>query len=345
MKIPPLLSDALLPLSAVYETIVAARVRKYSTGRRRPAKLEAVVISVGNLTVGGTGKTPFTIYIMKRLREAGKNAAVLMRGYRGRSSPGRLGHNKQRLVSDESLLIADSLPGEVKIGLDSDRYRMGTALAAAGVDWFVLDDGFQHVKLARDVNILLLDATVPLSRARLLPAGPFREHPKAMNRADLLVITRSLAAPEMEAQIRRYTSAPVFHAQTSLRQVRRIEGDSTVTDTSWKQRRLFAFCGIGNANSFFADVERFGIPVVGRRAFSDHHRYSPRDLRKLEAAARAAQADALLCTQKDRFNLHAAGSCSLPIFVCEVEMKPDDEAAFWDAFREILARKRPEARL
>ena len=344
MKIHPFLSAALAPVGTLYGAALARHIRMYTDGRRTPAKLKGVVISVGNLTVGGTGKTPFVIYMMHRMLAAKLKAAVLTRGYRSRR---RAGANvgAQSNASDEALLLAAAL-GDVRIGVGADRYRVGKNLESAGVEWFVLDDGFQHVQLARDVNILLLDATVPLAGARVLPAGPYREPLTGMKRADVIVLTRSSGNTNWEAQIRKYSPSPIFHAQTALRRVCRLAGGKAeACGDEWKREKLFAFCGIGNPKSFLADLARWGGDVGGHLAFRDHHAFRPRDIAKLETAAKAAGATALVCTEKDRFNLDGAGTISMPLFACEMDLVPLDEGGFWKCMRAVLARKRPEVNL
>src|SRR5580698_8260372 len=179
------------------------RVWCYARGIFKTKTLPGTVICVGNLTVGGTGKTPMVMWIAERLAAEGKHAAILTRGYRGTADANAPGVPQ----SDEVALLRERLSGKVQIGVGADRYKNGEALARHGVDWFVLDDGFQHVKLARDADIVLVDASDPFGGGLTLPSGRLREPVSALRRANIVVITRSVqaSAPAVEAIIRRFT--------------------------------------------------------------------------------------------------------------------------------------------
>ena len=196
----------LWPLSLLYSLIVRAKAWCYARGIFRKRKLPGTVISVGNLTVGGTGKTPMVLAIAERLAQEGKHAAILTRGYRGTADAGASGVPQ----SDEVALLRERLAGKVQLGVGADRYKSGMVLAKHGIDWFVLDDGFQHLKLSRDADVVLVDATDPFGGGMVLPAGRLREPLSALRRADIVVITRSVQAPSpaIEAIIRRHTSSP-----------------------------------------------------------------------------------------------------------------------------------------
>src|SRR5579862_7337589 len=190
----------LWPLSVPYGAFAHLRARLYRTGMLHQQRLDGVVISVGNLTTGGTGKTPMVLRIAEHLLTEGKSPAILTRGYRGESGP-------SGATSDEVRLLQARLGPRVRFGVGADRFARGRALAAEGVDWFVLDDGFQHLQLARDVDILLIDATNPFGGGHVLPAGRLREPRSALARADIIVITRSDHAPAVESVIRRDSRA------------------------------------------------------------------------------------------------------------------------------------------
>ncbi|HTS10914.1 MAG TPA: tetraacyldisaccharide 4'-kinase, partial [Candidatus Limnocylindrales bacterium] len=206
------LKESLLwPLSVPYGAASRLRARAYRMGMLKQQRLPGVVISVGNLTTGGTGKTPMVIWIAERLAAEGKRVGILTRGYRGKtasepaSSAGRVGRSTSQSSSDEVQLMTARLGDRVAIGVGADRFARGQELAQQGVQWFVLDDGFQHVQLARAADIVMIDATNPFGGGRLLPAGRLREPKTALARADLIVITRSAHSPAVEAAIRRET--------------------------------------------------------------------------------------------------------------------------------------------
>ena len=274
------------------------RVWLYARGILRTKKLPGTVISVGNLTVGGTGKTPMVLWIAERLAAEGKSTAILTRGYRG-TLPGDARGEPQ---SDEVALLRERLSGKVKIGVGADRYKNGEVLARHGSEYFVLDDGFQHLRLSRDADIVLIDATDPFGGGMTLPGGRLREPISALRRADAVVITRSVQAPApaIEAMVRRHTRSPIFYAETKLDNVLRVPQLAVgLPPEDWPRARFLAFCGIGNPSAFFEDLRRWGFQVAGERSFPDHHVYNTREVDDLELAAAICGADALLCTEKD----------------------------------------------
>ena len=318
------LKDSLLwPFTLTYGAVSRLRARTYRAGILRQRRLEGVVISVGNLTTGGTGKTPMVLWIAQRLLAEGKRAAILTRGYRGETSPaGR--------TSDEAQLLRSRLGEAVALGVGADRFARGEELATRGIGWFILDDGFQHLQLARDVDVVLIDATNPFGGGRLLPAGRLREPKSALARADILVITRSDRAPALEASLRHDSSAPIFYARTHLESIRAVRGDSPgAEDPDAHSRKYFAFCGIGNPGAFLSDLRAWGLDIVGHKSFPDHHRYTPQDAREIENEARVAGASALLCTEKDIFNLAGVRMESFSVSCCRISLRIDRDEEFW----------------
>ena len=348
------LETVLWPLSVAYSLGARLRVRLYRAGIFRQHTLKGVVISVGNLTVGGTGKTPMVLWLAERLLGEGKNVAILTRGYRGfLKGSGRQGtppqpEQKPAISGDEPELlvrrITSSLSpeGRFRVAVGADRVASGRAAEREGFDWILLDDGFQHLRLARDLDIVLVDATNPFGGGRVLPSGRLREPKSALRRADIIVITRSSHAPALEAAIRRDSSASIFFATIRLEAIAQpaiSKWDLPVVE--WRTRRFFAFCGIGNPTAFFEDLREWGISPVGTAKFPDHHRYSASDRRRLQADAQRAGADALLCTEKDILNYGEAQSEGLPVFFARVSLAMQNADAFWSAAEEILARRRP----
>jgi tetraacyldisaccharide 4'-kinase len=205
-------------------------------------------------------------------------------------------------------------------------------LARHGVDWFVLDDGFQHLKLSRDADIVLVDATDPFGGGMVLPAGRLREPLSGLRRADIVVITRSVQAssPAVEAIVRRYTRCPIFYASTRLESVLRVPRlDVALSQQDWRQARFLAFCGIGNPTAFFDDLRNWEFQVARQNSFADHHVYTAREAAELEQSAANCHADALLCTEKDVWNLRNVQFAALPVYCCRISLElPDD---FWGA--------------
>lgn len=321
--------DSLLwPLSVPYGAAAHLRARAYRKGILKQRRLDGVVISVGNLTVGGTGKTPMVLWITERLLAVGKNVGILTRGYRGKKIPSGAGESAgDDSTSDEVQLLKSRLGDRVMFGVGPDRFECGRELARRGVNWFVLDDGFQHLQLARDVDIVLIDATNPFGGGHVLPAGRLREPRTALSRADIIVITRSHHAPAVEAAIQRDSDAPIFYA--------RPEPDAVtapfhphLTERDARGRRLFAFCGIGNPSAFIADLRDWGFQIVGHRFFPDHHRYSAADVHGIEREAKAVGAEGVICTEKDSFNYKGFWR-SMDLWVCAISMQIDRQEDFW----------------
>lgn len=320
------LKESLLgPFALLYGAAAHLRARAYGQGILRQRRLEGVVISVGNLTTGGTGKTPMVLWIAERLLAEGKRVGILTRGYRGETS-------SAGPTSDEVQLLQARLGDRVSFGVGADRFARGSELAERGVEWFILDDGFQHLRLARDADIVLIDATNPFGGGRLLPAGRLREPRSALARADVVVITRSGRAPAAEAAIRRDSVASIFYARPQLDSIRSGKAGTTGEEVPGaRSKKLFAFCGIGNPSAFLADLRDWGFRVVGHRFFPDHHRYTQRDADAMVAEARASGAEGLLCTEKDSFNLAGVRWDAADVFYCRISLHIDREEEFWRA--------------
>jgi len=275
--------------------------------RGRARRLPKPVLSVGNLTFGGTGKTPFVIHACKELLRRGKKVAVLSRGYRG--GPGG---------NDEARVIARHLP-QVPVVEDPDRFAAGSRIAP-DTDVFVLDDGFQHLPLFRDHDVVLVDATDPFGGGFCPPAGRLREPLSALDRATLVVITRAdlvdrAALGETMRTVRERTAAPVvttaFRAQCDVP----LAGlEATVA------------CGIGNPGAFELMLERQGVRILERRFFRDHHAYTRADAASLAAAGRP-----VVVTEKDAVKLEALWPPKPPLVVVRAELLVLDGATHLDA--------------
>ncbi len=321
--------DALLwPLALPYGAAVRLRAEAYRKGILRGRHLDGVVISVGNLTTGGTGKTPMVLWIAERLIAEGKKPGILTRGYRGEASP-------EGTSSDEAQMLKARLGDGVAFGVGADRLARGRELAGQGIRWFILDDGFQHLQLARDVDIVLIDATHPFGGGHLLPAGRLREPRRALARADIIVITRSSHAPAVEAAIRRDSNAPLFYARPRLDSVRSLAGGYPgVEDSEARGRNFYAFCGVGNPSAFLADLRDGGFQIAGHKFYPDHHRYTGQDVRGIQMQARQAGAQGAICTEKDVFNLPSAPWDACGAWYCRTSLEVGRQDEFW---RAILA--------
>lgn len=332
MTLPPPVRLLLWPLSILYGQAARLRAWLYAHGFLKQRQLNRPVISIGNLTVGGTGKTPMVIWLAERLLAEGKRVGILSRGYKGEAG-----------TSDEIALMKSRLREHALFGVGPDRYEWGKKLEA-GVDVFLLDDGFQHLQLARDVNILLIDAAQPLARQTILPTGRLREPVSAMSRADILVFTRAETVPGTGAAIERFQEFPVFSAATRLLGFRRFGGGIQVSrPEEIGAGPFYAFCGIGNPRAFFRDLQNWNISPAGQCEFPDHHRYDARDARELEAAARTAGAKALLTTEKDAQNLAGVSFSEFPVYVAIIDFEIPKETKFLELIREKLQSRKSAA--
>jgi tetraacyldisaccharide 4'-kinase len=330
MNLPPLLRWALLPLSLAYGEVVRIRVWMYARNVLKQKRLSKPVISVGNLTVGGTGKTPMVIWLAERFLAEGKSVGILSRGYKGSGG-----------TSDEIELMKARLQERARFGIGADRYAQGRRLEENGeVDVFLLDDGFQHLRLHRDANILLMDASKPLGNERLLPAGRLREPLSEMGRADFLVFTRTETSPATQAAVEKFNEFPVFAAATRLIGFRRHgHGLQLASAKEIGDGPFYGFCGIGNPGSFFLDLKNWGVALAGESVFVDHHRYDQRDASEIEAVATRAGARALVTTEKDEQNFSGIKFEVMPVYIAVIELMMPRENEFLHALVEKLAAR------
>ena len=330
MRLPGPVRIALYPLSRVYGQYVSFRKTLYERGWLKTKRLTAPVISVGNLTAGGTGKTPMVLWLAEKFLSEGKRVAILSRGYRGTHG-----------TSDEVELLRRRLGGRVAFGVGPNRFASGRRLESQQpVDIFLLDDGFQHMRLARDLDILMLDGSRKLRDEWLLPAGLLREPIAACRRADILIVTRKFERPSVEARDGHKFS--IFYAHTRLLGFKKF-GDEVQPQPLYVSEigpgPFCAFCGIGNPEAFFSDLARWHIAVAERKAFSDHHRYSPSDLQRLQTAAKRSGATALITTEKDAQNLpQLAGR--IPIWIAVIDFVFTAESELLAAVDRILQSRR-----
>jgi len=305
------------------------------------------VISIGNLTTGGTGKTPLVALTAKLLAKKGEKVCVLTRGY-GRKDPGR-----QVLVSDGERVLADATTGgdepvELarkligKAAVIADRDRLSASAWAKenlGSTCFVLDDGFQHRRIKRDIDIVCVDATDPFGNGELLPEGRLREGKSSLNRANAVVITRAdlvddTAAIEREIA-QQAPAAKIFRSRSRLCRIVELKG---YVDESPKAIDLaslptvFAFCAIGNPSAFFRQLRSIDLRVGGSKAFRDHHRFTSSDVTDFEDAARRSKCEVLVTTAKDAVRLTNL-VFSMPCYVVEMEIEIDDI----DEFQKLIS--------
>jgi len=331
-------SFILPPLSVLYNAVTRTRLSLYRRGTFHSTKLDRPVISVGNITTGGTGKTPLVEWVARTVASTGKKVCILTRGY-GRDNPGRMvvvsdGNAvlaKPSEAGDEPYLLATNLRGVAAVISSADRVAAGNeAIRQFDTDCFVLDDGFQHLRLARNLNIVTIDATHPWGGGHLLPYGRLREPVSGLSRADIVVITRTDQASNVDAlraEIRDLTNARIFESRMRATRVVPLNNSpESVTPP------VAAFCAVGNPRSFFKQLTH---EVVLEKAYPDHHRYSQTDIDLLIKNATAAGAKSLVTTAKDAVKLRSL-SFSLPCYVLEIEPQIENEHELIGLIRSVL---------
>jgi tetraacyldisaccharide 4'-kinase len=347
-------THALAPFSGLYGAIVAARFRLYRAGIFKTHRINAPVISVGNLTTGGTGKTPLVEWLARAVAREGRRPCVLTRGY------GRVDASRRVVVSDgarvladareggdEPRLLAEKLSGLAAVVSDADRVAAAHwAMENLRSDAFILDDGFQHLRLARDLDVVTIDASNAWGGGRLLPRGRLRERRVGLRRAGCVVITRAEMADDindLRAEIASLTNARVLEARTQTVRVRPLDGDAAEEVAARAvEQPVAAFCGIGNPQAFFAHLRRDGHHLAHTRAFPDHHVYAPAEMSDFVREAEGRGARTLLTTAKDGVKLRPQ-DFTLPVHVVEVELQFDDPAALVTLVRQALSTKAPLA--
>jgi tetraacyldisaccharide 4'-kinase len=258
------------------------------------------VVSVGNLTCGGTGKTPVVEMVVRDLLGRGWRPAILSRGYR--AAPGE-GSAAGALANDEYHVLRENLPG-VPHYQGPRRAETAAVAVSDGADVLVLDDGFQHVALRRDLDIVLLDSTRPFGGGRVLPAGLLREPVGALAHADLIAWTRAeLVDPEQLDDLgawlaRRFPVLPQLRLRTRPKAWCELNG-AALAPGALAGRRVLGFAGVGNPDAFRRQVLALGVEIAGWVAYRDHHAYRAGDVDELRGRARAVEAESLVMTQKD----------------------------------------------
>ena len=334
----------------LYTAGTGIRTWLFRHGLRRQQRLRAKVISIGNIAWGGTGKTPFTIWLAQRLSAAGWRPSILTRGY-GRTSaepvriffPGASPEDARTDGDEVQLYLRHSV--KVPLGIAASRYTAGRTIEERfRVDVHLLDDGFQHLSLARDLDIVLLDARNPWA-ARWGLSRVLRESPRALRRAHAMVITNcNLLADggekkldSLREKLRRINpGAPQFLATTRLTHFVETRRGRSVSPDAMKGRRALAFCGIGNPENFFAALNDAGVRCLERKPFHDHHAYRVEDLKDLAAFAQELGADCLLTTEKDLVNLPAAAELDMPLYWAAMQFEVQQEAALLGWIAESL---------
>jgi tetraacyldisaccharide 4'-kinase len=318
-------------------------IKKHYTLRNQK-RLPHKVLSIGNITLGGTGKTPATIALAKEAKRRGFRPCILTRGYRGRTkgpcfvSKGGGPLLDEYQAGDESILMAEKSKG-IPVIKGKDRYKAGMfALNSLPLglcpDLFILDDGFQHWRLHRDKDILLIDSTNPFGNKKIVPLGSLREPLGALSRANIIVLTKTYAIRNQESisnslfeEVRQYNArAPIFFAEHKPSKFIKPSGE--IFPLEWAEgKRFFGFCGIGNSMSFRKTLLSTNADLIGFKPYRDHYRYNSGDMRDIKKVAGKTGGEWIVTTEKDIMRLKGM---ELPENLVSLEIEFSVDKGFYD---------------
>lgn len=312
------LRPALCIAAVLYSIVIILRNFLYSKGIFKAHRAKAPVICIGNITTGGTGKTPLVVWLCNLLGGKNIDCAILTRGYKA----------NQGALIDEPAMLAESCPN-AKVVINPDRVAgAAEAVNILGADVLIMDDGFQHRRLARDLDIVAIDATCPFGYGKILPAGLLREPVSGIKRARAAVITRADQVTEAELsrleKKLRHINPNMIIAKSIHAPVCAKAADGTKTAIQeLKGKKIFAFCGIGNPEAFFNTIKNLGCNLVGSEIYDDHHHYADEDIAHIFEQSEHLKADLVLTTRKDfkKIALPTPAESNIPFFYLAIEIK------------------------
>lgn len=333
-------------LSSIYLALVQLRLFLYAKGVFRHHTLGCQVISIGNLTVGGTGKTPVVEIFARELQKEGRRVAVLSRGYKKENLPlyrrlihaisGRKSYHP-RVVSDgKSLLLNSAMSGDepymlasnlpdVCVLVDKNRVRSGRyAISKLGCDTLILDDGFQYLALRHRVEIVLVDRTNPFGNGYVLPRGLLREPPANIKRANYIFITKceSQGAPEIKAMLEKMNPhTEIIECRHTPRNLKNVYSNEKRELTWLQNRKVIALSGIAAPGGFENELSARGAKVVDRIRFEDHHRYTQQEIIDIINRSKVLEAEAIITTEKDAVRFPLLERCDVPVYFLRVDIE------------------------
>lgn len=319
--------------SYIYFLIYKTRLTLYKFNILKTTKLSKTVISIGNITSGGTGKTSLTIEIAKYLIKNNYKVAILSRGYKR-----KIIENKKKVVlvsdgkeiltdhevsGDEPYLIAKKVR-EAIVLVGSDKVQLGMSAIKLGAEVLILDDGYQYLKLHRDENILLLDSTKPFDNGHLLPRGLLREKPDSIKRATAIVLTNSnqLLNPDILKEIKQHaTEQPIISMSYKIKKIKGLNIKKEINLEEAQGLKLIAFSGIGNPDSFLNTLKQNNLSIIDHLVFPDHHNYTVHDIQKIIQEAEKHKTENIITTEKDAIKIEwLCESIPLTVWSCEIEI-------------------------
>ena len=318
-------------LSFIYRLIIALRNRGFDSNKN-VTRVQALVVSVGNLTTGGTGKSPLVIWLAQFLRQKNCRVAVLSRGYGAKANQ----------TSDEALEMEQRLQ-DVPHLQNPDRIQSAQiAIEELEMQILVLDDAFQHRKIVRDLDVVVIDCTLPFGFGFLLPRGLLREPLTSLARADAVVLSRCDQVTESEVAeiqdtIRRFNDCLIVKVRSRATHLLQADGQTESLE-SLLDLRSYAFCGIGNAENFWSTLDQLKFNVRGKMPFADHHNYDREDINRIGNTAKRTQADLILCTHKDLVKIGVNELNGIPVYALIVDVEfIEGQEVFEELIRETLA--------
>lgn len=317
----------LFPLTTLYAVIIVIweLYWRIVPGLKLPCK----VISVGNIVAGGTGKTPLVIYIAKLAVKAGLKTAVVARGYKRREKGIiEVGDNSGwEKVGDEPLEVFRAVPG-IRVYVSKSKTEAARQAAADGAEIIIVDDGFQHRKLARDIDIVCLDSKKPFGPGWLLPSGRLREPKFALRRADALIFTSFEKDNSIIDNMIKPSENKIFYSNSKIAHFNKLDGGSVIECDVVGQQKTIAFCGLANPEKFRHSLAKTGIVPQIFKYYDDHHRYSQFDIEMLTAMVKHEQADCLITTRKDAVKLDSIAFGDVPVYYALIDITVSDETEF-----------------
>ncbi|MDD5543938.1 MAG: tetraacyldisaccharide 4'-kinase [Acidobacteriia bacterium] len=338
----PILRVLVSPLTIIYSGLVRLRLGLYRLGILKAVKVRPRVVSIGNLTLGGTGKTPTVIRLAQLLSDRGNSVAILGHGYRGSSGKDTV------LVSDGSRILVDSsISGDeaqlcarrlkgVPVVVGRTKWKVSQWIDKnLAVDWIILDDGFQHLKLGRDCDIVLVDSGWQGEQDQIVPLGRLREPLPGLKRADVVVIVEEAgvsANPNLPQELKRHApEAAFFTACREFAAIGAVDGSPGPALEELRRRKLLAFCGLAQPSQFFSELQRQQFLICDTLEFPDHHLYTQGDLQRIVKRAESAGAEALITTAKDAVNCAPRAFGDWSCYVYEIRMSIDSEEKLLEA--------------
>ena len=328
-------------LSWLYRVVMWMRETLYQKGFFKTRQLPCHVLSVGNITLGGTGKTPLVAALAKELQKRGMRVGILSRGYKGLKektggvlSDGTKIYLTPAEAGDEPFMLATILSG-VPVLVGKRRYEMGIhAYERFGINVLILDDGFQHLSIKRDVDIVLIDTRRGFANGRLFPRGPLREPLRCLRRASLLVLTKSEPSQpldDIKGVLRSHVpTVPLYHSRYKPVSLVEVVSGKKFPPQFVQGKRVFAFAGVADPEYFVYGLERLGADIVSTAYFPDHHQYTPEDVR--EICEYRDTVDLLVTTQKDYVKLQEIPLEDLSLFVLSIEPEILEETFYHSVF-------------